>query len=259
MRLGVCTGFENIELAAKAGFDYLECSISALAAMSDAEFAALAARDFPIPVLKGNCMVPGSVKVCGPEAGEAAWREYLARAFSRAHALGVQVAVFGSGAAREVPNGFAFDAAWRQILAFLRVAAEIAEQNGLKVAIEPLRREECNIVNYVSEGVLLSASVGSPAIGALGDSFHMLTVREPFGALENAGERLLHVHISRALNDLSGREYPYPGDGVDYESMFDVLKRMGYRGDVSIEAATRDFAFDAPRAVERLKPLMGRN
>ena len=126
MRLGVCTGFENIGLAARAGFDYLECSISALAAMSDAEFAALEARDFPIPVLKGNCMAPGSVKVCGPEASEAAWRAYLTRAFSRAHALGVQIAVFGSGAARGVPNGFAFDAAWTQILAFLRVAAEIA-------------------------------------------------------------------------------------------------------------------------------------
>lgn len=256
MQLGVCTGFENMDLAAKAGFDYLECSLSALAAMSDAEFAELAARDFPIPVLKGNCMVPGDVKVCGPEASETAWREYLTRAFSRAHALGVQIAVFGSGAARAVPEGVAFWEAWRQILAFLRVAAEIAEEFELKIAIEPLRREECNIVNYVSEGVLLSASVDSPQIGALGDSFHMLTVREPFQALENAGERLWHVHISRALDDLSGREYPYPGDGVDYESILEVLKRMNYRGDVSIEAATSDFAFDAPRAVERLRPLM---
>lgn len=108
MRLGVCTKFENLDLAAKAGFDYAECNLSALAALDEEAMRALIARDFPIPVLRANGMVPGEVKICGPDASETRWREYLTHAFSRAHALGVEIAVFGSGAARMVPNGFPF-------------------------------------------------------------------------------------------------------------------------------------------------------
>ena len=257
MRLGVCTKFENLDLAAKAGFDYAECNLSALAALDEEAMRALIARDFPIPVLRANGMVPGEVKICGPDASETRWCEYLTHAFSRAHALGVEIAVFGSGAARMVPNGFPFAEAWRQIVQFLRVAAEIGEAYAMRIAIEPLRREECNIVNLVSEGTLLSAIVDSPRVGVLGDTFHMLSMHEPYEALENAGEKLLHVHISRPLKNLVGREYPYPNDGADYESLFAALKQMQYAGTVSIEAGTCDFAYDAPRAVERLKPLMG--
>ena len=39
MRLGVCTKFENLDLAAKAGFDYAECNLSALAALKQMQYA----------------------------------------------------------------------------------------------------------------------------------------------------------------------------------------------------------------------------
>ena len=38
MRLGLCTGFDNLELAAKIGFDYIECAFSILAAMPDEDY-----------------------------------------------------------------------------------------------------------------------------------------------------------------------------------------------------------------------------
>ena len=42
-----------------------------------------------------------------------------------------------------------------------------------------------------------------------------------------------------------------------YLTEFDALRQMQYAGTVSIEAGTCDFAYDAPRAVECLKPLLG--
>lgn len=257
MKLGVCTGPENIALAAQMGYDYIEWGMAKVASLTEEEFQAILAQkpSFPIPIAKCNSFLPGDVKVSGPEANEAAQRAYLERALSRAHALGVDTVVFGSGAARGVPEGWPFPEAWRQIAVFLKLTAEYCDKYQVNIAIEPLRRQECNIVNLVSEGVILSALVDHPRIGALGDTFHMLSSHEPWDAFTHAGKSLLHVHISQPLADMSGRVYPAPGDGQDYAAVADTLKAMGYEGGVSIEAGCKDFAREAEAAYQVLAPL----
>lgn len=258
MKLGVCTGPENIALAARLGFDYVECSLSMLAGLSEAEYQALKARKdaFEIPMLKCNGFLPAEVKPTGEAVSGKQLDEYLEKSLSRAHGLGVELVVFGSGGARQVPDGFSHGEAWRQLADFLRRAAMYCDKYEISIALEPLRRQECNILNYVSEGTLLAATVDHPRIGVLGDTFHMLSGAEPWSAFEQAGKQLLHVHISHELPDLSGRVYPYEGDGSDYVGAFCALKAAGYRGDVSIEAGTNDLAEDGARAIACLRPLM---
>lgn len=258
MKLGLCTAPQNIETAAQLGFDYIECSVTSIAAMEQSEFDALLAKKptFPIPILKCNGFLPGDVKPVGPSVSEEALDAYLEKALSRVSALGVKVVVFGSGGARAVPEGFSHVTAWRQIVDFLRFLIPYCEKYDIRIALEPLRRKECNILNLVSEGTLLSAIVDHPRIGVLGDSFHMITSGEPWDAFKYAGEKLLHVHISHSLPDLSGRIYPAPDDGEDYASMLNTLKEMGYQGDVSIEAGCKDLAVEGAAAIACLRPLM---
>lgn len=250
MKLGVCTAFENIHDAAKLGYDFIECNLSLLAAMEEEAFKTLCeqAKSFPVPVRNCNGFLPGDLKVTGPDWNEDVIRAYLDRALSRAAAIGIETAVFGSGAARNVPEGWPFEKAWKQLAAFLTIASEYCEKYGVKIAIEPLRRQECNIVNLVSEALVLASWVDSPYIGVLGDTFHLLSVHEPWTALGNAGEKLMHVHISSPLQDMSGRVYPFEGDGHDYSEIFDVLKKMEYTGGVSVEAGTGNFVEDAAKA-----------
>ncbi len=258
MKLGLCTSFQNIHLAAELGFDYIECALNALAAMPEADFQQLLAdsRHFPVPVSKCNCLLPGDVHVTGPEASETVQRAYLDRAFSRARSLGVTVAVFGSGGARGVPEGWPFDEAWRQIAAFLRLLGEYGDRYGITVAIEPLRRQECNLLNLVSEGAALAALTNHLRIGVLGDTFHMVSGGEPYSALTNAGTLLRHMHISHTLPDLSGRIYPADGDGEDYAALFAALKAADYQGDVSIEAGSKDLRTEGAAAFRCLKKLI---
>lgn len=258
MKLGVCTGPENIALAAHLGFDYVECSLSMLAGLSEEDYQALKARkdSFEIPLLKCNGFLPSDVKPTGAAVSAERLDEYLERSLSRAHGLGVELIVFGSGGARQVPDGFSHVEAWRQLADFLGRAAAWCEKYDVRIALEPLRRQECNILNYVSEGTLLAVMVNHPRIGVLGDTFHMLCGAEPWSALAQAGEKLLHVHISHELPDLQGRVYPYEGDGSDYAGAIGALRKMGYRGDVSIEAGTENLAVDGARAIACLRPLM---
>jgi sugar phosphate isomerase/epimerase len=255
-KIGVCAPVCQIDLAAAAGFDFIEPPLNVLAALNDDEFAAVKSQvaAAPIRALAFNCMMPGSLKITGPAVDKGALRGYLEIAFPRAKQLGAEVVVFGSGGARGVPGGFPMDAAWRQIADFLRLCEPIAAAHGIAVAIEPLRRAECNIINYVSEAVALAAMINSPHIGALGDTYHMDCGSEPLEALALAGGLLRHVHVSRSLGS-AGRVFPAPNDGEDYRALFDVLKESGYQGWVSVEASCEDFARDAARAAAALTGL----
>ena len=44
MKLGLCTSFDNLELAAKIGFEYVECAFSALANMPEEDYQKLLAK-----------------------------------------------------------------------------------------------------------------------------------------------------------------------------------------------------------------------
>jgi len=258
MKLGLCTNFENLELAARVGFDYVECAFSALANMPEEEYQRLLAQkdSFPIPVTKANLFLPADVKPLGPDACEKVQRDYLERAFSRANAIGLKLVVFGSGGARTVPEGCSTTRAWRQLADFLELVAEYAEKYDVVVALEPLRSIECNILNYVSEGTALCGIVNHPYITVLGDTFHMKSGAEPWDHLTRAGSKLTHMHISHSLPDLSKRIFPAEGDGEDYAEIINVLKAMNYQGDVSVEASVTDLEKDSIAAVACLKPLM---
>ena len=258
IRLGVCTSPDNIDLIADAGFDYIEIGFAWLNGLSEEEYqqALAKVKASRIKVEASNGMLPGTLKVVGPDVDENAIRAYFEKTFARGQEIGVKTVVFGSGAARAVPEGFPQDEAWRQIYRYLTIAAEYCDKYDIDLAIEPLRRVECNIMNLVTEGTLMSALVNHPRIGVLGDTHHMLCGCEPWSAFEQAGKLLKHVHISHSMGNENGRDYPAPGDDGNYKEIFDVLKACGYDGCVSIEAGVKDLAEDAPKAYKALSEAL---
>jgi len=258
MKLGVCTSPENAFLAAAAGFDYVECALNALAAMSEENYLSLLeqSKNFPIPVSRGNCLLPADIPVVGPDVCEEKIRAYLDHAFSRASRLGVKVAVFGSGRSRTYPESTDFSHAWQQVEDFLCLAAPYADKYAIDIAIEPLRPKECNLINLVSEATTMAQAINHPRIGVLGDTFHMLSSQEPWENLTHARQKLYHMHISHTLPDLSDRIYPRQGDGEDYAVVFRTLHDMGYSGNISVEAGTKSFSKDGREAVLCLKAFL---
>ncbi len=254
IRLGVCTSPDNIDLIADAGFEYIEIGFAWLHGLSEEDYqkALAQVKASRIKVEASNGMLPGTLKVVGPDVDENAVRAYLEKAFARGREIGVKTVIFGSGAARGVPEGFPQDEAWRQIHRYLTIAAEYCEKYDIDLAIEPLRRAECNIMNLVTEGTLMSALINHPRIGVLGDTHHMACSCEPWSAFAQAGKLLKHVHISHSMGNEKGRDYPAPGDDGDYKVIFDALKACGYEGRVSIEAGCKDLKEDAPKAYKAL-------
>jgi len=240
------------------GYDFMEFHVAGIVDMTEDAFAAAVQlhRQGKLTIEACNCFIPGSMPLTGPDRDQAVIREYLEKALTRMSALGGETVVFGSGGARNVPEGYPFDKAIKQVANFLQIASEYAEKYQVDIAIEPLRRQECNIVNLVSEAMILAAWVDSPRIGVLADTFHVLSGHEPWSTMSKAGKRLFHVHISQSLPDMSGRIYPKEGDGNDYEGIFAELQKMGYEGSVSIEAGCQDLIKDGTEALKCLKKWM---
>jgi sugar phosphate isomerase/epimerase len=51
----------------------------------------------------------------------------------------------------------------------------------------------------------------------------------------------------------TGRVFPISRDEFDYEPFFAMLRRVGYSQRISVEASSKDFAADAPRAIALLR------
>ena len=142
-----------------------------------------------------NVFVPAHHPVVGPARDLDGLRTYVTTAMARMAELGAALVVFGSGPARGTPPGFDHHQVPGQLLEFLRLAGELADRQGLDVVIEPLFREKCDNINTVVEGYVAARQSGHPRVWVLADWWHMLYNEEPLSNLDEAKDRLRHVHV----------------------------------------------------------------
>lgn len=124
---------------------------------------------------------------------------------------------------------------WDRAVTNLRKACELAEENGLMIAIEPLNRFETDLVNTAEDAMKLVRDIDHHAAGIMLDSFHMtIEERDLETAVIAAGDKLIHVQVSENYRGI-------PGTGqTNWQSLKRGLDRIGYRGTVSIESFTPD-------------------
>ena len=251
IQIGVCVDADRFEAARAAGFDYVETNASRVAALTDDDFEKLAAQvaKLRIPVAASMSFIPGSIKLTGPETDPAKQMAYVTSTLGRLNRLGVKVVVFGSGGARRVPDGFSKDEAFTQLVDFCRRIAPVARENGITVVVEPLRRQETNIINTAREGLALVRAVDRPEIKLLVDYYHLAEEGENADIIAEAGPLLAHTHIANP----KGRIFPLSLDESPYGGFFSNLCKIGYAGRLSIEASTKDFALEAPQSLALLR------
>lgn len=252
MRLGFCTDKNGLALAARAGCDYVEMSFTAVTRMEEADYTELlqAVGDAGLAVEAMNGFIPGDFSLCSLDGGKGVM-DFVLKGMERAQRLGTQVVVFGSGAARRIPEGMEKEAALEQLAAFLRGAGEIAQNAGLRIAIEPLCYAECNAVNTLLEGWSLAKRCAREPVKVLADLYHMGQNGENMEDLYKVGADLIHCHIGRP----GSRKYPMPEDEYDYTAFFRALKAIRYADRLSIEAGYPSSPEDLLPSVAYLRSL----
>jgi len=251
VQVGYCTPLRNIEAAKAAGFDYVELSTSEIAGLSDADFEQAVARvqQAGVSVPATNLFLPAALKVTGSAVDREQQMAYVRKAFARLQRLGTQIVVFGSGGARQVPDGFPKDQAFQQLVDFGRRIAPEARARGITVAIEPLRHEETNIINSAGEGLALVNAIDDANFQLMVDFYHLASEKEDPAIVLRAGAHIRHLHVANP----SGRVFPRKWDEFDYAPFFAALQKIGYDQRISVEGSTQDLAADAPQAIALLR------
>ena len=249
MRFGICSKAQCAGELRSAGADFVEENIQTFlqGTLADPEWQGMEiARASALPILAANSLVPADMKIAGPAADFEKLRGYTAKVVSRAQKVGMKMLVFGSGSARNVPDGFDRERAQGQIVAFCKMAAEICGRVGITLVAEPLNRGECNIINTVAEAMIYVKSVNHRNFQCLVDTYHFWVENEPLDDLEQAMPWIRHVHVA----DKDGRVAPGESGKADYRPIFRVLKRAKYQGAVSVEAlGFDDFATVGKRVI----------
>jgi sugar phosphate isomerase/epimerase len=256
MQFGVCGSPEIATIASAAGYDFFESSVGGLLCPleSEAEFQKRLAnfRQAPLPCPALNCLLPGDLKVVGAAVDMAKLTDYAAIACRRASEAGVKVMVFGSGGARQIPDDFERTAAWIQLQEFGTMLAGQAAKNDVVIAVEPLNRKECNVLNTVGECADLVRAVGSLSFRLLVDGYHWALDHDSVEAVAMNGRLLVHTHVATVPNRLA------PGaEECDLAPFFRALAAGGYDGRVSIEGNLQDPQVTLPRALALMRTLVG--
>lgn len=251
MIYGVCGDPGQAALLRDAGFDYLEINVQRdlMPAQGEAVFAPVrdALLAAPLPCRAANCLLPPSLRLTGPGPLPPA-NQYLQTAFRRAVQVGIDRIVFGSGGARQIPDGFDRRAAWKQLTAFGRLAGDLAADAGLQVLVEPLCRLECNVLNSLLEAAELVDDIDRPAVGLLLDTYHWGLEKESVADLAALAGRIRHMHVATVPS-----RRPPGGEPCDFSALFAILRGAGYDGGISIESGWQDLGSEAAPALRVLE------
>lgn len=235
----------------RIGFDYVEVGVRNVAEMDDATFeqTRATARELGLRIPVANLFLPTELKVVGPDVDLARVMAYARKALGRVGALGVKTVVFGSGGARKIPDGYPRERAWQQLVAFGKRVAPEAARHGIMIAVEPLRREETNLVNTAAEGLRYVKAVNHRSFQLMVDLYHLASEHEDAGIIVQAARHVRHFHIANP----NGRVYPLSADEFDYRPFFRALQQIDYSGGISVEAKTTQLDVDGPRALAFLR------
>ncbi|MBQ8509606.1 MAG: sugar phosphate isomerase/epimerase [Clostridia bacterium] len=234
-----CTGLspERLEILHKHGYTAWETGFSGLTNAPEETILAMRdkAAELGMTCVSHNGMFPGDIKLLTGKDGYGAIEEYLGKTFAKAKPLGAPTIVLGSGSARRIPDDMSKEEAFERFAAVLSdVIAPAAKEAGVVVAIEELRREECNFINNCREAMELIRAVNKPEIQLLIDYYHSMLGGDKLEELASYGSAIRHVHIASPKNN---RRYPTIDDLADCRGFFAALKSAGYTGAISLEGS----------------------
>ena len=169
------------------------------------------------------------VNIFGSELEQKNLIEYLKELVDLAVYLKSRVMVLGSPTVRD-RNGYEYNEALEIASRVLYKPAVYACENGVKILIEPLSRQETNFINTHSEGLELTAAVNDNGFGLHLDAKSIADEETDLEKIVyNCRGKIEHFHI----NDPGLAEI---GTEADYHlKLGELLKKVKYDRYVSIE------------------------
>lgn len=244
---------KDLEAIDAAGYDCAEMHIKEVM-----EFDEAALRDTKKKIRAGGLTVevfdnplPLDKIVADPGFDWKYYLDYLKKAVDRTAELGARFYVYGNGKTRSTKPGPNEAADVRKNEDMLAALCELAAAANITILLEPLAASLSSRWLGVAEIHEYAAKAGIPNLKTLIDYRWFLEEKHSLAIVEKYADFIKHVHIDNPLSPFPTRITPARGDGHDYTPFLAVLKKICYKGIVSIEANTsNDFPADLRRGLE---------
>lgn len=119
---------------------------------------------------------------------------------------------------------------WKWSVESVKRAGAYAQEDGIKLAVEPINRYETHLVNNVDQALKFIKDVGLENVKIMLDCFHMnIEEADPAASIRRAGKNLIHMHIADSNRQSVGRGH------TDFKSIMRSLKEIGYSGYLAME------------------------
>jgi D-psicose/D-tagatose/L-ribulose 3-epimerase len=119
------------------------------------------------------------------------------------------------------------------VVGHLKELCKYAEEQKMKLAVEPLNRFETDFINTCRQGLNLIEKVGSDALYIHLDTFHMNIEEKHLGeAIQKAGQRLALLHACGSDRGTPGKDH------TDWDDIKQALESINYKGQLVIESFT---------------------
>lgn len=251
--IGMATSLENDSLVTAAGYNCIIESIGRRISprtVSDEAFQKSIPlfKNLKAPVYAFNLFIPADLKLVGPNVDEKAVLEYVEAIMLRISQTDTRMIVWGSGGARQIPEGFDRKKAENQFVAIAKKIAGIAAKYNIVIAVENLNSGETNFINTVKEALHIVKKVNHPNLRLNADIYHMLKEGEAPAIIAKTGKYLVHVEIAEKENRTA------PGvAGADFRPYLRELKKAGYHNKIVIECRWDSLAKQAAPALQYLQ------
>ncbi len=211
-----------------------------------------ACEETGLKVLSYNGMLTGDIPLLGGKECYGPLEKYLETALGKASILGGKVIVLGCGAQRRIPEGMDLETAKERFCDVLKdVILPAAKARGFTVAIEELRKEECNFLNSAKEAFEIVKRVGDSSLKLHIDYFHTMLGGATLDEIGGYGDAIAHVHLSSIEHF---REFPKKTDVEEFRAFRQALEKAGYDGAATFEGVIPgDFWEIVKEAVETVK------
>ncbi len=261
MNIGICTSGvtdeKNIRRIKEIGYDFVEAGFSDLSVLPKSridEFADLL-RELKMPCVSMNGLIVGDFVITGENADHLKIADHIESTMYKLKELGCKNFVLGSGKARSVPEGFSREKAMEQIQSLIAdTIMPVMRKYNAVLAIEELRKEECNVFKNCRETVEFIKQLGFCDVKLLVDYYHAILGGDTHSEISTYKGLISHVHIASPKNN---RLIPQKGDGEDYKGFFDALDKAQYiEANISLEGAkTEDYYGCITSSLEYLRSI----
>lgn len=165
----------------------------------------------------------------------AATKEYITACLETGEKLGAEVfcgPLYAGGGKRHWLSADEKKAEWERAVEGIRSVSDIAENCGIKLALEPLNRYRTSVANTAGQVLQMVHDIGCPNVGLHYDTYHAcLEEKDLLGSLRQALESGRVHHFHACANNRGA-----PGQGViPWDDVMDLLVQYGYGGHITME------------------------